>query len=104
MEPPGWIGDDGDDEGTNIPLVSLAPCDVVNDPTAEDRGKQQVIMNMKQQLVDKHVEFLDALKEHCSKTFADLYKAIISATHNVQKTIKADRKLLQQLLNAVNHR
>ena len=45
--------------------------------------------------------FHDALRKHNSKTFADLYKTNISSKLNVQKTIKADRKLLQRLVNAV---
>ena len=45
--------------------------------------------------------FHDVLKKHRSKTFATLYKATVSTKHNVQKTVKADRKLLQRLLNAV---
>jgi len=45
--------------------------------------------------------FCDALKNHYSTTFADLYKAKVSTTQNVEKTIKADRKLLQRLLNVV---
>ena len=41
------------------------------------------------------------LKKHRSKTFATLYKTTVSTEHTVQKTVKADRKLLQGLLNAV---
>ena len=68
--------------------------------TAEARGKEQVITNVKQRLVEKTVGFHDALKKHNSKTFADLYKAMVSTKQDVQKTIKADRKLLKRLLNA----
>ena len=35
------------------------------------------------------------------KTFVDLLQAKMSTTQNVEKTIKADRKLLQPLLNVV---
>ena len=56
---------------------------------------------MKEQLAEGTTEFYDALKKHQSKTFADLYKAKLSTTQNVEKTIKADRKLLQRLLNVV---
>ncbi len=45
--------------------------------------------------------FHEALRKHNSKKFAGLYKTNISSKLNVQKTIKADRKLLQRLLNAV---
>ena len=69
--------------------------------TAEVRGKEQVITNVKQRLCEKTVGFHDALKKHNSKTFADLYKAMVSTKQNVQKTIKVDRKLLRRLLDAV---
>ena len=35
--------------------------------------------------------FYGALKKHRSKTFLDLYKAKVSITQNVEKTIKADK-------------
>ena len=101
--------DDGDMDSRSgdIPLVSLAskdsaPTDVVSDLLrAEERGKLHVITNVKQRLIEKTVGFYDELKKHRSKTFATLYKATVSTKHNVQKTVKADRKLLQRLLNAV---
>lgn len=92
---------------STFPLVSLAnkntePDDVVSDLLiAQERGKEQVITNVKQRLVEKTVGFHDTLKKHGSKTFADLYKAKVSIKQNVQNTIKADRNLLQRLLNAV---
>ena len=103
------IGEDGenDNEATRIPLVSLAIkdialCDIVRDLlTAEDRGKQHPVNDLKQRLTKNNVGFHDALRKHNSKTVADLYKTNISSKLNVQKTIKADRKLLQRLLNAV---
>jgi len=52
-------------------------------------------------LIEGTVGFHDTLRKHHSKTFADLYKTNVSTKQNVQKTIKADRKLLQRLLNAV---
>ena len=64
---------------------------------AEERGKLHVITNVKQRLIEKTVGFHDVLKKHRSKTFATLYKATVSTKHNV----KADRKHLQRLLNAV---
>ena len=101
--------EDGDMDSISgdIPLVSLAskdsaPTDVVSDLLrAEERGKLHVIINLKQRLIEKTVGFHDVLKKHRSKTFATLYKATVSTKHNVQKTVKADRKLLQRLLNAV---
>jgi len=99
--------EDMDSISGDIPLVSLAskdstPTDVVSDlPRAEERGKLHVISNVKQRLIEKTVGFYDVLKKHRSKTFATLYKATVSTKHNAQKTVKADRKLLQRLLNAV---
>ena len=91
----------------DIPLVSLAskdsaPTDVVSDLLrAEERGKLHVITNVKQRLIEKTVGFHDVLKKHRSKTVATLYKATVSTKHNGQKTVKADRKLIQRLLNAL---
>ena len=91
----------------DIPLVSWAskdsaPTDVVSDLLrAEERGKLHVITNVKQRLIEKTVGFHDVLKKHRSKTVATLYKATVSTKHNGQKTVKADRKLIQRLLNAV---
>ena len=91
----------------DIPLVSLAskdsaPTDVVSDLLrAEERGKLHVITNVKQRLIEKTVGVHDVLKKHRSKTFATLYKATVSTKHNAQKTVKADRKFLQRLLNVV---
>ena len=45
--------------------------------------------------------FHEALRKHNSTPFADLYKTNIPRRLNVPKTIEADRKLLQRLLNAV---
>ena len=101
--------EDGDMESISgdIPLLSVAskdsaPTDVVSDLLrAEERGKLHVITNVKQRLIEKTVGFHDVLKKHRSKTFATLYKATVSTKHNVQKTVKADRKHLQRLFNAV---
>ena len=101
--------EDGEDEGEDrdVPLASLAtkdiaPSDVVNDLlTAEDRGKQYLISNVKQRLVDGSVQFYDTLRKHYSKTFVNMYKTAISTQQSAQKSIKADRKLMQRLLNAV---
>ena len=101
--------EDGDMDSISgdIPLLSFAskdsaPTDVVSDLLrAEERKKLYVITNLKQRLIEKTVVFHDVLKKHRSKTFATLYKATVSTKHNVQKTVKADRKHLQRLLNAV---
>ena len=62
---------------------------------------QAVITNAKKRLTDRTTGFCDALKKHRSKTFADLYKAKMSITQSVEKTIKADRNQLQCLLKVV---
>ena len=96
--------DDSNPEGKH--LISLAtrdkaPDDVVSDLlTAEERGKHELLSFVSQRLVKKTVGFYDTLKRYRSKTFADIYKAKISDGHNIKKTIKADRRLLQRLLNA----
>ena len=74
------------------PLLSLvtkyiAPTKVVHDLlTVEERGMQVVITNV---------------KEASLNDFTDLYRAKVSATQNVEKTIKDSRALLQRLLNLV---
>ena len=60
--------------------------------TGEDRGKQHLIANVKQQLIDASVQFHAALRRHHSKTFADMYKVAISIQQCVQKSIKANGK------------
>jgi len=88
-------------ETMDKPLVSLATTktassEVVSDLlTAEEKGMQAVITNVKERLVEETTEFYDTQKKHHSKTFSNLYKAKLSTTQrNVEKTIKADRKLL----------
>ena len=56
----------------------------------EDRDKQHLIANVKQQLIDASVQFHAALRRHHSKTFADMYKVAISIQQCVQKSIKAN--------------
>ena len=85
-----------------LPTKDTAPCVVVSDHlNAEETDMQAVITNVKKRLAGGTTGFYDALKKHHSKTFADLCKAKMSTTQNVEKTIKADRKLLQRLLNVV---
>ena len=102
---PAFAEDDG--VAIDIPRVSLAtkdiaPCDVVNDLlTAEDRGKQHLVSNVQKRLIDGSVRFHDSIRKHFSKTFVDLYKATVSTKQPEIKSVKADRKLIQRLLNAV---
>ena len=103
------VEEDGDAhlETMDKSLVSLAtkytaPCEVVSGHlTTEVRDMQAVITNVKKRLAKETTGFYDALKKHQSKTFADLYKVKVSTTQNVEKPIKADRKLLHRLLNVV---
>jgi len=91
----------------DVPLVLLAgkdiaPNDVGSDLiTAEDGGKQQILINVKQRLINKNVQFHDVLRKHRSKTFADMYKTATFAQQSAQKIIKTDSMLMQPLPNAV---
>ena len=91
----------------DIPLVSLATkdiasSDVVNDLlVAEDRGKQHLVSNVQKRLIDGSVWFHDSIRKHFSETFGDLYKTTVSTKQHEMKSVKADRKLIQWLLNAV---
>ena len=79
---PAFAEDDG--VAIDIPLVSLAtkdiaPSDVVSDLLmAEDRGKQHLVSNVQQRLIDGSVRFHDSIKKNFSKTFGDLYKTTVS--------------------------
>ena len=42
-----------------------------------------------------------SIRKHVSKTFGNLYKTTVSTKQHEMKSVKADRKLIQQLLNAV---
>jgi len=96
--------EDGDtySETMDKPLVSLAtkdtaPFEVVRDHlTAKER--YAAITKVK---VQGTTGFYDASKKHQPKTFADLYKYKVSTTENVEKTIKAHRKLLQRLFRLI---
>ena len=68
--------------------------------SAEARGKLLVKDNVQKRLVDKSVKFFDPLKKNNSKNFGTLYTTKVTAAHNETKTVKADRKLVQQLFNA----
>jgi len=73
-------------------------CDLLR---GKEPGKLHFLTNVKQRLNEKTVAFQDVFKKHRSKPFVTLYKATVSTKHNVQKTVKANRKLLQRLLYAV---
>ena len=62
---------------------------------------QTVIINVKERLTERTRVFNGALKKHQSKTFADMYKAKVFTIENVEKTIKADKKQPERLLNVV---
>ena len=105
LQDPEFAEDDG--VAIDIPLVSLAtkdiaPSDVVNDLlTAEDIGKQHLVSNVQKRLIDGSVWFHDSIRKHFSETFGDLYKTTVSTKQHEMKSVKADRKLIQWLLNAV---
>ena len=87
-------------------LMSLATHDVASEDitndllTANERGVVQVKNFVRDRLVEKKVNFFDPVKRNNSKTFATLYKAKVITKRSEAKTIKADRKLIQKLLNA----
>ena len=52
-------------------------------------------------MIDGSVWFHDSIRKHFSETFGDLYKTTVSTKQHEMKSVKADRKLIQRLLNAV---
>ena len=69
--------------------------------TANERGKDAVLKNVKERLVEKSVPFFHRQKKQKSKTFATLYETPVQdKKQKVTKTIKADRQLMQRLFNA----
>ena len=100
-------GDNAGQEAECEPqLISLATKDVATSDiqkdllTAKDRGIALVCDNVKQCLIDQSVPFFHPLKRNISKTFGTLYRANITNKNNDKKTLKADRRLIQQLFNA----
>jgi hypothetical protein len=98
---------DKEDQEQFIPqFISLATNDVATSEiqtdllSAKERGEQLVIDNVTARLVNKTVPFYDPLKKHNSKTFGSLYTTTVTNKQNESKTLKADRKLIQQLFNA----
>jgi hypothetical protein len=87
-------------------LVSLAINDVStakieNDLlSAQTRGVSMVQSNVSKWFIEKETPFFYPLPKVKSKTFASLYKTTFAGKQNEKKTIKADRRLLQQLLTA----
>jgi len=79
-----------------------APSEVVSNLlTTEAREMQSGVTNLKEPVVEGSTLLNDALKQHHSKTFIDLYKAKVSTTQNVEKTITFYRKLLRRLLSVI---
>ena len=87
-------------------LVSIATNDVSTAAiesdllSAQTRGVSMVQSNINKWFVEKETPFFDPLPKVKSKTFASLYKMTFAGKQNEKKTIKADRRLLQQLLTA----
>ena len=96
--------EDGDtnSETMDKPMVSLAIKITAPHEVVSYLLTAEVITNVKEGLAGKTEGFYHALKKHHSNTFADLYKAKVSTTQNVEKTIKADKKLLHRLPNVWN--
>ena len=59
----------------------------------------KVSENIKERLVEKSVSFFAPVKRNNTKTFATLYNCHIVSHKDEKKVIKADRRLIQQLLN-----
>ena len=98
-----------DEESDEVPegvLISLASKDVATSEIKDDlfsarsRGAVLVKRNVTERLVEKKVKFFDPVKRNNSKTFATLYKTRVVTQKSENKTVKADRKLIQKLLNA----
>ena len=86
-------------------LIALTTNDVATKDIQDDilcareRGIEFVKKNAQQRLVNKELSLFDPLKKNKSKTFANLYKASVNH-QNKNKSVKADRNLIQKLFNA----
>ena len=101
------ISDQDDATPTITQLKSLTTNDIATEEiaadllTADERGKDLVLKNVKERLVEKSVPFFDRQKRQKSRTFATLYETPVQdGKQKVTKTIKADRQLMQRLFNA----
>ncbi len=99
--------DQEDAPPTATQLKSLTTNDIATEDiaadlrTAYERGKDVVLKNVKERLVETSVPFFDRQKRQKSKTFATLYETPVQdRNQKVTKTIKADRQLMQRLFNA----
>ena len=79
-------------------LVSIATNDVST--AAIESDLLSVQSNINKWFVEKKTPFFYPLPKVKSKTFASLYKMTLAGKQNKKKTIKAGRRLLQQLLTA----
>jgi len=97
---------DSADELNQRKLVALTTKDVATDEIqadilgAKSRGINRVLQDVKSRLVEKSESFFDPMKKQNSKTFANLYKFEIVTSPSERKVIKADRRLMQRLVNA----
>ena len=77
----------------------MSTAEIENDLlSARTRGVSMVQSNVSKWFIEKDTPFFDPLPKVKSKTFASLYKMTLAGKQN--KTIKADRRLLPQLLTA----
>lgn len=88
------------------PLIALASRDVAAQDIqkellcAERKGVTLVETFVRERLESKTVHFFAPIKKNNPKTFGTLYKCVTVSKTNEKKTLKADRRLMQQLFNA----
>ena len=59
---------------------------------------------MSTRIVERNIPFFSPMKRQNSKTFSSLYKSFVNTAGNAKKIVKADRRLMQRLLNAQQSR
>jgi hypothetical protein len=67
---------------------------------AKARGEQLLADNIRARIEEKTTPFFSVLKKNKPLTFASMYKMTVTSEQKEVKVVKADRKLMQQLLNA----
>ena len=98
--------EDSDNSLNEAQLISLTTNDVASADiqsdllSANEREKTLVRQQVRRCLIDESIHFFDPLKKNKSKTFSNLYTSTVTTKNNEKKTLKADRKLIQQLFNA----
>ena len=62
--------------------------------TAYDRGKEALVEEVNEKLINKSTDFYESTRRHKSKTIASLYNVDFTTKENKTKAMKADRKLI----------